>query len=393
MEHFPIVQALCRAAMASPNEAVRRQVERLRDALATSGSSKEAKVLTGLLTSAEKTKEMTPSRLTTSRAIAEGEELTRNTPLPVDKETSTHLVQVVFPGELPGDAPIFEPIVQTAISSILEGWEHFELLKNAGIPPSRGCLIYGPPGTGKTHLALWMAKQLDLPVVLARLDGLVSSFLGTTSRNIGLLFAFANRYRCVLLLDEFDAIAKLRNDPQEVGEIKRVVNTLLQNLDSRCEFGFTVGITNHDSLLDPAVWRRFEIQLEIPNPNVEARSALIKKFASNLDLPDSYIKLLEWYTEGSSGAEIESLIRMIKRNITLGISGRSFIEELRIVGTLSGGRIGYYNKAIIAKNDEDLVGTLLGAEDYSFSQSDLAAIFNCNKSTISRRVSKRETAS
>src|SRR5207247_10685382 len=104
--------------------------------------------------------------------------------------------------------------------------------------------------TGKTRLARWMAAQLELPILLARMDGLVSSFLGTTARNIGNLFGFANRYRCLLLLDEFDALAKLRDDPQEVGEIKRVVNALLQNLDARSDLGLTIGITNHPKLLD-----------------------------------------------------------------------------------------------------------------------------------------------
>lgn len=114
--------------------------------------------------------------------------------------------------------------------------------------PASSCLIYGLPGTGKTHLGKWIAKQIGLPVVLARLEGLMSSFLGTTAKNIGNLFSFANRYNCVLLLDEFDAIAKLRNDPQEVGEVKRVVNTLLQCLDSRKDQGFTIGINQSTNL-------------------------------------------------------------------------------------------------------------------------------------------------
>lgn len=149
----------------------------------------------------------------------------------------------------------------------------------------RTCLIYGPPGTGKTRLALWIAAQLDLPVVSARIDGLVSSFLGTTARNIGNLFAFANRYRCLLLLDEFDAVAKLRDDPQEVGEIKRVVNALLQNLDMRHDVGITVGITNHQRLLDPAVWRRFEVQLEMPRPDFDVRLEIAKSFMPPITPP------------------------------------------------------------------------------------------------------------
>lgn len=172
-------------------------------------------------------------------------------------------------------------------------------------------------GQPKTRLALWIAQQLDLPVVLVKLDGLVSSFLGTTARNIGNLFTFANRHRCVLLLDEFDAIAKVRDDPQEVGEIKRVVNALLQNLDTRRDVGFTIGITNHPKLLDSAVWRRFEVQLEIPKPDFEIRKAIAAHFMPPVKAPDSHLRLISWFTEGSTGAEIESLVRTYKKATTL----------------------------------------------------------------------------
>ena len=88
---------------------------------------------------------------------------------------------------------------------------------------------------GKTTLALWMSAQIGLPVVIARVDAMMSSFLGTTSRNIAQVFSFANRFRCVLLLDELDSLAKVRDDPNEVGEIKRVVNALLQAVNETIE--------------------------------------------------------------------------------------------------------------------------------------------------------------
>src|SRR5215207_5227651 len=249
MDHFPIIQALCRSALALPSPPIRKQVERLRDALTAAGESASAGALTKLLTAADRTVELAPSRIARSRAQMPGEVLLRNTQPPVDRETAAPLAEIVFPPETRPEPPLFNPTVTAAIAPIMEEWRSPEALADVGVQPARTCLIYGAPGTGKTRLALWIAGQLDLPVVVARIDGLVSSFLGTTARNIGSLFTFANRYRCLLLLDEFDALAKMRDDPHEVGEIKRVVNALLQNLDSRQDLGVTLGITNHPGLL------------------------------------------------------------------------------------------------------------------------------------------------
>src|SRR3546814_5859676 len=103
----------------------------------------------------------------------------------------------------------------------------------------------------------------------------------------------------------------MRDDPQEVGEIKRVVNALLQNLDTRREIGFTIGITNHPKLLDPAVWRRFEMQLEIPKPGFEMRKALAAHFMPPVDAPDTHVRLIAWFPEG---APDRSSQRLTSRN-------------------------------------------------------------------------------
>ena len=389
MEHFTIIQALCRAAMADASPALRKQVERLRDALAKDGEQKQAATLAGILTTAERAKESAPSRIERSRAQIFGEHLTRNTPVPVDRETSAPLADIIFPVDIQSTPPLFNSTVSQAIDTIIDEWVNFDALAEIDIRPSKTCLIYGVPGTGKTRLALWIAKQLDLPVVLVKLDGLVSSFLGTTARNIGNLFTFANRHRCVLLLDEFDAIAKVRDDPQEVGEIKRVVNALLQNLDIRRDVGFTIGITNHPKLLDSAVWRRFEVQLEIPKPDFEIRKAIAAHFMPPVKAPDSHLRLISWFTDGSTGAEIESLVRTYKKATTLRDEDkRGLLDTLRQFATLNAARVQSERRALLFDDPGTLFRAMRDDPILDFSMADIGEIAGKDKSTVSRQLGR-----
>jgi len=385
LEHFPIIHALCRAALADPNDAVRRQVERLRDALATDGASKEGDSLTQLLTSSARTTAMSPSRLVRSRAsFAVGETLTAQVGMPVDRETAVPLATVIFPEKAAGEPLVFGPELREAINGLVEELSSRARLEALGVQAARSCLIYGAPGTGKTRLALWMCHRLQLPAVVAKLDGLVSSFLGTTSRNIGQLFAFAARYQCVLLLDEFDAIAKVRDDPQEVGEIKRVVNTLLQNLDSRKQIGLTIGVTNHELLLDSAIWRRFDAQLSIPKPSFEARVEMVRRLISPLDFEVAEIRLLAWLTDGASGADLESLVVSIKKALILRSGESQLIPLLRQVLLLHSGRMSAERTSALKLDATQLSKILLNAHELKFHQSDLATLFKKNKATVSR---------
>lgn len=385
MDNFPIIQALCRTALADPSPAVRKQVERLRDALTKEGDAKKAAALTSLLTAADRIKDVAPSRIERSRAHMSGETLSRNTPMPVDRETSAPLAEIIFPNQIRPDPPLFNPTVTQALGTIVNEWNNFERLSEIDIQPAKTCLIYGAPGTGKTRLAMWIARELDLPLVLVKLDGLISSFLGTTSRNIGNLFAFANRYRCLLLLDEFDAIAKLRDDPQEVGEIKRVVNALLQNLDSRRDIGFTIGITNHPKLLDPAVWRRFEIQLEIPRPDFDVRQRIAAYFMPPVTAPASHLRLMAWFTEGATGAEIESLVRTYKKAMTLSDPEKhGLIETLRQFATLNGARVEESRRELLFNDSAALIKKI--KEELKFSLEEIGEITGRHKSTVSRQL-------
>ncbi|TRW93172.1 ATP-binding protein [Paracoccus sp. M683] len=320
MEHFAVIQSIVRASLAGDREAVDKQVLRLRERLEKAGATKEAATLERLRAAARDRQELAPSRVEVSRGQISGEALEQGVNPPIDRETGARLCTVDFPGRN-GRAPVYGAAVSETVEGLLQEWTSEAALQEVGVSPTRSLLIYGPPGSGKTITAHYIAARLGLPLVVARIDGLISSFLGTTARNIANLFDFANRYACVLLLDEFDALAKLRDDPQEIGEIKRVVNTLLQNLDQRRNFGITIAITNHDRLLDPAVWRRFETHLQLGEPDESARESLIARFLQPLEAPASTLRVFSYCLAGRTGADIERVCTAAKR--TLALSGES----------------------------------------------------------------------
>lgn len=387
MEHFNIIQALCRSALVAPNNAIIQQIERLTKALKASGLEKEAKSIEGLLESSRESITMSPSKINRSFAISSRDTLASKTILPVDKETSTPLAEVYFPEELPKDMPLFDKDIKDAIMSVVNEWNNFNKLAKIDALPASSCLIYGKPGTGKTHLAKWISRQIGVPVVLARLEGLMSSFLGTTSKNIGNLFTFADRYNCVLLLDEFDAIAKLRNDPQEVGEVKRVVNTLLQCLDTRKNKGFTIGVTNHELLLDPAIWRRFDIQIEVPIPPSSVVMLLIKKYLEPLSFEDVELRLFAWVMTGASGADIEMLAKWIKRATVIN-NNATIINTVKQFALLNSGRISEEKRLKLSSPDEELLVSLLNDNNFTFKQIDIASLFGISASNVSKIVAK-----
>lgn len=195
---------------------------------------------------------------------------------PIDQETRLNMVDMVMPRK---DNEI-KYIISETLSNKLDGFvsrlQHREALQNAGIESIASLLLYGPPGCGKTTLAHYIAQKLELPLVIVRLDALVSSLLGSTAKNIRKVFEFASRQPCILFLDEFDAIAKARDDQHELGELKRVVNSLLQNIDEFIKSNVLIAATNHEELLDKAIWRRFNSVVEVGLPaEKEIRDLLI----------------------------------------------------------------------------------------------------------------------
>lgn len=393
MEHFSIVQAICRLALVSPNEALTHQIERLSQALSEGGDARSAQQLKQLLKSASRGQDMAPRRLVPSRGAVghlPGETLLPTTILPSDRESAARLVDAIFPRANEVEPPFLPPHLERAVMALADEWRHTEALRAVGEQPSLSCLLTGAPGTGKTTLALWMAQQLGLPVLVARVDALMSSFLGTTSRNIAQVFEFANRFRCVLLLDELDSLAKVRDDANEVGEIKRVVNALLQNLDGRASSGITLGITNHPQLLDPAVWRRFMSQIEVPLPSEEVRQAIVRRTFKPMDVPESLVHLMAALMEGSAGSEVRTVVSLFKKRRAMTPGEVAPIETIREIVALNSGRLSAEIKSVLKRDDQELSRWIRNKLGNDIGVVELGALFNRGKSTVGRWLNEPE---
>ncbi|WP_011296159.1 AAA family ATPase [Cupriavidus necator] len=229
------------------------------------------------------------------------------TPLPqapVDSDSRQTLVSITRPGEHELRQPVWSTAVSGAVTQLLREWTSSEALRTNGLSPMRSLLLAGPPGVGKTLTASWIAAKLSLPLLTLDLSTVMSSFLGKTGNNIRSVLDYAKTFPCVLLLDEFDAIAKRRDDETDVGELKRLVTVLLQSVDSWPDTSLLIAATNHEDLLDPAVWRRFDLVLQFDLPSPEA----IEAFLAARGVSERLAKILGNQLKGQPYARIEKTI-------------------------------------------------------------------------------------
>lgn len=154
-----------------------------------------------------------------------------------------------------------------SVYELVEEQRRADLLRAHGLEPRNRVLLVGSPGTGKTSLAEAIAEALAVPLLVVRYEAVVGSFLGETATRLTRVFEQARTTACVLFFDEFDAIAKERGDEHETGEIKRVVSSLLMQIDEVPSYTVVVAATNHPELLDRATWRRFQVRLTLPIPS------------------------------------------------------------------------------------------------------------------------------
>lgn len=209
---------------------------------------------------------------------------------------------------------VLPALVRQVCHDLVEEHHRRDLLRSYGVEPRHRILVVGPPGNGKTSLAEALAAEIAVPLLSVRYEGLIGSFLGETAARMDTLFASVRVRPCVLFFDEFDAVAKERGDTHETGEIKRVVSSLLLQVDRLPSHVIVVAATNHAELLDRAVWRRMQVRLELPHPSRDAKVEWLNRWCglTGVDLGVAPRTIAERLAD-LSFAELEDFAEDVRR--------------------------------------------------------------------------------
>ncbi|WP_211753390.1 AAA family ATPase [Nitrosomonas aestuarii] len=248
--------------------------------------------------------------------------------LPVDEESRLSLLKV-FKDEPSREQPLLSLDLEETLSQLIQERRQTERLASMGLSPTRSAIFVGPPGVGKTLTARWLASQLGVPLYVLDLTVVMSSLLGRSGSNLRTALDFSKRGPCVLLLDEVDAIAKRRSDDADIGELKRLVTVILQEVDEWPATSLLLAATNHAELIDPALWRRFDLVINFKAPEMPAVKQAIKRFlGQDYALFGRWIDILTFVFNGESFSDIERDLQRFRRAIALGTaSDADLIEE------------------------------------------------------------------
>jgi SpoVK/Ycf46/Vps4 family AAA+-type ATPase len=215
---------------------------------------------------------------------------------------------------------ILTPESMLLIAEILEEQQRADLLRSYNLEPRNRIMLVGPPGNGKTSVAEAIAEELMLPFLVVRYEGVIGKYLGETALRLRQLFDYARKRRCVLFFDEFDTLGKERGDQHELGEVKRVVSSLLLQIDSLPSYVVVVTATNHPELLDRAVWRRFQVKINMSSPSSDQIAEWVLKFFefNKVDSSCNLSEIVE-QLQGANFSDIEQFGQNVLRRRALSI--------------------------------------------------------------------------
>lgn len=289
--------------------------------------------------------------------------------IPTDKKNNENLINIKEATKIP--MPILSSENEEKLRKFLKEQEKkLELIK-IGLKPANSILLFGEPGVGKTYSATWLASILKKPLVVLDLATIMSSYLGETGTNIKKVLDYAKQNDCVLFLDEFDAIAKTRTDSRELGEMKRIVNVLLKELEEWPIGSIVVAATNHDELLDKAIWRRFDLKIHLDLPDKEARkNIIIREFKELNNINVNIIDLLVMVLEGENGAEIVRVCTEIKRDYVI------YDEPIDIL------LIKRCNKSILKLDKKMKLGIVKELRNQKYNTNEIESFTRIPKSTL-----------
>ncbi|MDO8416927.1 MAG: ATP-binding protein [Agitococcus sp.] len=253
--------------------------------------------------------------------------------LPASKDSGLSLLEL-RPVVRESQDIVLSDASQSILDEILLEHNRADILRSYGLRPAQKLIFFGPPGCGKTMAAEVLANSLSMPLLMVRLDSVISSFLGETAANLRKVFDYVAEFPCVVLFDEFDALAKDRGDSADHGELKRSVNAVLQMIDSYRGDSILIATTNYESLLDKAVWRRFDEAVPFDMPNLEQIKRLLSIKLSGVrrqfDPTDAKVASL---FKGMSHADIERVLRRAIKDMIL--SGKEFLEKQHLDTSLA----------------------------------------------------------